>query len=970
MSRKAVAAGGKQDELAVGLAERSGSNEGVAAEAACGNKAAVQADGLNKATGAALRAGSACTIAAGVAFYAACALIPAAILLVCLILAGEYPFGNIHLLDEDCDLAYQYANLLAWFQNVLLGDANLLYSSGKQLGGNMFATYSYYVASPLNLLLVFFPQGAIEDFYFFVRLLRTALCGIAIAVFVRHRLPGVTRPVVLALAIGYALCQYNVVQATNILWLDAPILVPLVALGVWRFVAAGRMKLFVVALAIAIWSCWYTGYMLVIASLFFFVLEFWLQSNAAGGKFPWRKFVGKLFKFGLVLLLIAAATAVILAPSVYGLLSGKGDQLESASKIARCWPWDFFSAFLPLNFKYNWQRPQLFCGTLALGALLMLLFTSKVKKRDRIAFAVMLFALLLCMFVSALDRVWTGFTDGNNYYCRWAFVVEFFLVFAAAYSLNKGLPSRKEALRVLGCMLAVGVIALVLGGFNAYGYAYANSFIEAGSVENQLVVACFSFFSRPVCFVVFAVTCMGLFALWALAKRGISADGEASCSPFAAKAAAVLLVLLVSVEVGINAFSCIAVDEVVCRNVFGGNYTEYYDEAEEGYDALQASDSGLYRVDKTYSCIHDHTRFRVPTSESLVLGYMPLSSYLSTNDSLVGEFMGNMGYMPRQTDAPEIIQGTYPAPVLPSDSLLGLRYVATSSAVDGYENTGIASGGGGGQQVGGEEHYWYKNNYAFPLAFGVGQGATQSIGTQSDAFTYQNKLFQVLFGTSEEMYAHVQATKTTSDETGVYWQVGETSSSNLCYAEVRSTTSYADYFWDGFQLSIGGNKVTGGYYHSFTYGIVPTGGVYAGEEITLTGNSVLGSDENMQLYLVETNSGLLSQLSQQANAKAATFNEFRDGYISASYTAGAEDAYLFMSVPYDAGWTVKVNGEMVQPETVGDCLMAIPVTQGENNVELSYCSPMLMQGAAVSIAAWLGILVFMAVRALRKRATK
>ncbi len=957
-------------------------------------------------------------IASQVGLYAACALIPVAILLVCLALAGEYPFGNIHVLDEDCDLAYQYANLLAWFQNVLLGDASLLYSSGKQLGGNMFATYSYYVASPLNLLLVFFPQGAIEDFYFFIRLLRTALCGITIAVFIRRRLSSVAAPLVLALAICYALCQYNMVQATNIMWLDAPILMPLIALGVWRFVTAGRMKLFVIALAVSIWSCWYTGYMCVIASLFVFVLEFWLQANASGGKFPWRAFVGKLFKFGLVLLLIAAATMVILAPSVYGLLSGKGDQLESASKIARCWPWDFFAAFLPLNFKYNFQRPQLFCGTLVLGALLMLLFTSKVQKRDRVAFAVILFALLLCMFVSALDRVWTGFTDGNNYYCRWAFVVEFLLVFAAAYALNKGLPSQKQALRILACMVAVGLIAFALGGFNAYGHAYATAFVEAGLVENPLVVACFSFFSRPVCLAVFVATSLALFGLWALAKRGISlaegasqaaANGQAlekaavghsslqahaagegdagspgedgagstvepnatvGRSSLAAKVAAVLLVVLVSADMGINAFSCIAVDEVVCRNVFGGEYTQYYEEAEDGLSALQAADSGLYRVDKTYSCIHDHTRFRVPTSESLHLGYMPLSSYLSTNDKLAGEFMGNMGYMPRQTDAPEIIQGTYPAPILPSDSLLGLRYVGSSSAVDGYENTGISSGGGGGQQVGGEEHYWYKNNYAFPLAFGVGSGATQEIGVQSDAFTYQNKLFQALFGTSQEMYSTLQSTKTTSDETGVYWQVNETSSSSLCYAEVRSTASYADYFWDGFQLTIDGNKVAGGYYHSFTYGIVPTGSVYAGEEISLTGSSVLGSDENMKLYLVEANSSLLGQLSQQANAKAATFNEFRDGYISASYTASERDAYLFMSIPYDAGWTVKVNGQVVQPELVGGCLMAIPVQQGENAVELSYCSPMLVQGAAVSVVAWLGMLAFMVARALRRRAAK
>ncbi len=903
------------------------------------------------------------------AFYAACALFPVAILSVCLVLAGEYPFGDIRPLGEDYDLAYQYANLLAWFQNVLLGEADLLYSSGKSLGGNMFATYSYYVASPLNLLLVLFPQGDIEDFYFFVRMLRTGLCGIALAVFVRRRLPSVGRPLVLALAICYALCQYNLIQATNIMWLDAPILVPLVALGVYRFVTDGRMKLFIAALSVSIWSCWYTGYMTVIASLFFFVLEFWLQANSTGGKFPWKAFVHKLVKFGLVLLLVAAATAVILAPSVYGLLSGKGSALESASKAARCWPWDFFTAVLPLNFKSNWQRPQLFCGVLTLAGVLLLLFTGRATKRDRVAFASVLFALLLCMFVSALDRVWTGFTDGSNYYCRWSFVVEFVLVFAAAYALSKGLPTRKEVLRVLACLVVVSIVGLAVGGFNPYGQTRVAALVDAGMVQGGFVSDCLSFFSRPVCFGVFVAICLGLLVVSWLAGRSdvddcASVRGIAERSRFS-KVSVIALVLLVSLDMGVNALSVVVIDDAVCHKM-DGEYSQYNREASEGLSVLRGEDSGLYRIDKTYSHLQDHTRLRVPTSESLALGYMPLSSYLSTSDTSVLRFMGNMGYMPRQTDAAGVIQGTYPSAILPSDSLLGLRYVATGDAIYGYQETGLESG----DRTGGADadtHYWYKNNNSFPLAFGVSAGATASIGEQSDAFTYQNKLFQALFGTNAQIYETLDSTKVSSDDSGIRWTADQASSSDLCYVEIRSTQNYEKYFWSGFALSIGDNAVAGGYYRSFSQGIVPVGSVTAGEEIALTGPAEIGSDENMTLYLVEANKELLDSFTEQANAKAATFNEFRDGFISASYTASTEDAYLFMSIPYDAGWTVKVNGQEVQPELVGDCLMAIPVSEGENSIELSYCSPLLVQGAVVSGLTWAGIIAFIAVRAACRR---
>ena len=66
--------------------------------------------------------------------------------------------------------------------------------------------------------------------------------------------------------------------------------------------------------------------------------------------------------------------------------------------------------------------------------------------------------------------------------------------------------------------------------------------------------------------------------------------------------------------------------------------------------------------------------------------------------------MGNMGYMARQSDADSVFQGTYPTAILPSDSLLGLRYVGSSEPVQGYEPTDMPSGGAG--------HFWFKNSDA------------------------------------------------------------------------------------------------------------------------------------------------------------------------------------------------------------------------------------------------------------------
>ena len=53
-------------------------------------------------------------------------------------------------------------------------------------------------------------------------------------------------------------------------------------------------------------------------------------------------------------------------------------------------------------------------------------------------------------------------------------------------------------------------------------------------------------------------------------------------------------------------------------------------------------------------------------------------------------------------------------------------------------------------------------------------------------------------------------------------------------------------------------------------------------------------------------------------------------------TEGEEGEYLFLSVPYDEGWEIKVNGKQTEPELFGDCLINIPLKNGENRIEMTY----------------------------------
>ena len=77
---------------------------------------------------------------------------------------------------------------------------------------------------------------------------------------------------------------------------------------------------------------------------------------------------------------------------------------------------------------------------------------------------------------------------------------------------------------------------------------------------------------------------------------------------------------------------------------------------------------------------------------------------------------------------------------------------------------------------------------------------------------------------------------------------------------------------------------------------------------------------------------------------------------------------LLLSVPYDRGFQVLRNGEAVTPELFAGCLMAIPLTQGSNEISLTYHIPGLAAGFAMSLGGLLLLLAhWAAVGWLRRR---
>ena len=89
---------------------------------------------------------------------------------------GIYPFGENCILHVD--MYHQYCPFFTEFMNKLKAGDSLLYSWSIGLGADFVSLYAYYLASPLNWLIVLCPKGYVIEFMTLLVLLKIALCGI------------------------------------------------------------------------------------------------------------------------------------------------------------------------------------------------------------------------------------------------------------------------------------------------------------------------------------------------------------------------------------------------------------------------------------------------------------------------------------------------------------------------------------------------------------------------------------------------------------------------------------------------------------------------------------------------------------------------------------------------------------------------------------------------------------------------
>ena len=413
-----------------------------------------------------------------VAFYAACFAFSVAFFIALAIAGHVYPFGDNSFLTND--LKYQYIDFFAWFRRVLLGEANLRYSFSQGLGMNTWGLYSYYLASPFNLLCVWFPQDKLTLFVFVITALKLGCIHVSSAWYVQKRF-GLSKPAAFLLSLSFTFCSWTVSNLRNPLWVDCLILLPVCAYGCYELICKQRMARLVIATALNVMFCWYTAYISILFLCIFVLVEF--VDYVAKQGFNWKLMLDRALRFAgaIVLgLLLSAWTFLltILAMSKGGPVLALGSLLKTSLK-------SLIRGFLPGMWVNNDSTPQFYCGVIVMLLAVSLLLNRRISIKTRIATLVTAVILIASSVLSPLEYIWCGMRVPNGFYSRTAFLLSFFTLWAAGYALQafKDQPKLHRAYRpaVILPLLALTTIELFANAHVVWNQLYAGYSENANS---------------------------------------------------------------------------------------------------------------------------------------------------------------------------------------------------------------------------------------------------------------------------------------------------------------------------------------------------------------------------------------------------------------------------------------------------------------------------------------------------------
>lgn len=377
-------------------------------------------------------------------------------------------------------------------------------------------------------------------------------------------------------------------------------------------------------------------------------------------------------------------------------------------------------------------------------------------------------------------------------------------------------------------------------------------------------------------------------------------------SRFAKAGVTLFAAILILTECGVN--MGVTSIPTTSRSAYLGQQADY----KALYEKTLEREEGFCRIEKFT---------RKTKNDGTLTGYPTASTFSSTLNSQVMDLYTRLGMLHSK-----VYYGFDGATAFTS-ALLNVGYMFGES--DKYENSLFTH-----LEQSGDIHL-YECNYRLPFGYVAPVGYDLPEGFQNQAFQLQNKMAEELgiqgkLFTKEYKGSSAETITFKAAKDGIYYGVVSASGTKkiLVTNEQDEKTEYKD-------LKINC--------------ILYLGHLKQGETITLKNGDDADKTPKIAVDFYSMNETILQQTLELLSGTHLENVKVTSNTIAGNLTL-EEAGRLILSVPYEDGWTVWMNGEKVEGELFGGCLMAFDLEPGTYDISMKYRAKGADAGILVSLA--------------------
>ncbi len=592
-----------------------------------------------------------------------------------------YPFGKRSVLT--LDLNGQYIYYFEAIRNAFRGDGSLFYNWSRNLSGGFMGIIGYYLASPFTLIPVLMPREYILEAIMIMQMCKVGACGFTFCIYAQKSKKLPAGPA-LIFSIMYAMMAFVVIQLIDPMWIDGPILLPLVILGIEHLVDDGRKLGYILPTALIFIANFYIGFMIAIfiAIYFTYYLFFGSEKKFRSIK-EYAKTVGIMAGSTVV---VAMLSAIMILPVYNALKLGKFDFSDPVydwhqhlfklpELIPTLLPNQYYSVNVDTGTKL-YGRPEIYCGVLTVVLAPLYFFNKNIKWNKKVGYGILVTVMVMSMYIKPLNMYWHGGQDPNWLPYRYSFLLSFVLVSMAAevFANLDGLKLNRDSILndfgkysspVIYGGGVFSVIAILILSFMAVSSKYDYT---SEKLKGYQYPAKGLFYKAKMNFGSDYWTEIWLGTLgFGLLLAGIYTVLVFSYSTTKKKnlrnVLLVVMACLVSFEGGYNCYDSFRKIYKEVGNSCRNSYVDITSAPDDIVAKLEDYDGSFYRAEKTYNRM---------VNDNMAYGLRGITHSSSVMNTKALQAIDNLGYFTQSYESK--YEGCNPV----ADSLMGIKYVIDS----------------------------------------------------------------------------------------------------------------------------------------------------------------------------------------------------------------------------------------------------------------------------------------------------